>query len=111
MDRLLERQGAIQRRLAARPLQEGCLVLYDLTSSYVEGAYPQSQIMALGDNRDGKRRHQPMVIGLLCNREGCPVGVEVFAGNTQDATTVEGKIAELQTQYGLKEIIFVGTEG
>jgi len=111
MDRLLERQGAIQRRLAARPLQDGCLVLYDLTSSYVEGAYPQSQIMALGDNRDGKRRHQPMVIGLLCNREGCPVGVEVFAGNTQDATAVEGKIAEQQTQYGLKEIIFVGDRG
>jgi transposase len=52
-----------------------------------------------------------MVIGLLCNRQGCPVGVEVFAGNTQDATTVEGKSAELQTPYGLKEIIFGGTEG
>ncbi len=52
-----------------------------------------------------------MVIGLMCNREGCPVGVEVFAGNTQDATTVEGQMAELQTQYGLKEIIFVGDRG
>jgi|GEM_PF-3482020 len=62
-------------------------------------------------DRNSKRRHQQMVIGLMCNRNGCPVGVEVFAGNTQDATTVEGKIAEVQTQYGLKEIIFVADRG
>jgi len=62
-------------------------------------------------DRNGKTRHQQMVVGLLCNRDGCPVGVEVFRGNTQDATTVEGKIAELQTQYGLKEIIFVADRG
>ena len=52
-----------------------------------------------------------MVIALLCSAEGCPVGVEVFAGNTQDASTVPGKIAQLQSQYGLKEIIFVGDRG
>jgi hypothetical protein len=111
MDRLLDRQGSIQRSLAARHLQDGSMVLYDLTSSYVEGDYQQSEIIAFGYNRDGKRRHQQMVIGLLCNGAGCPVGVEVFRGNTQDATTVAGKIAELQTQYGLKEIIFVGDGG
>jgi len=111
MDRLLDRQAAIQRGLAARHLKDGCLVLYDLTSSYVEGAYQESEIIAFGYNRDGKRRHQQMVIGLLCNRAGCPVGVEVFRGNTQDASTVSDKIAELQTQYGLKEIVFVGDRG
>ncbi len=52
-----------------------------------------------------------MVIALLCSAEGCPVGVEVFAGNTQDASTVPEKIAQLQRQYGLKEIIFVGDRG
>ncbi|HTC66744.1 MAG TPA: hypothetical protein VK685_06395, partial [Candidatus Acidoferrum sp.] len=62
-------------------------------------------------NRDGKRGHEQMVIALLCSAEGCPVGVEVFAGNTQDASTVPEKIAQLQCQYGLKEIIFVGDRG
>jgi hypothetical protein len=52
-----------------------------------------------------------MVIALLCSAEGCPVGVEVFAGNTQDASTVPEKIAQLQRLYGLKEIIFVGDRG
>ena len=52
-----------------------------------------------------------MVIALLCSAEGCPVGGEVFAGNTQDASTVPEKIAQLQRQYGLKEIIFVGDRG
>ena len=52
-----------------------------------------------------------MVIALLCSAAGCPVGVEVFAGNTQDASTVPEKIAQLQRLYGLKEIIFVGDRG
>jgi hypothetical protein len=55
MDRLLERQSAIQRTLASRHLKEGHLVLYDITSSYFEGAYPQSDIVTFGYNRDGKR--------------------------------------------------------
>ena len=111
MDRLLERQSAIQRTLAARHLQDGHLVLYDITSSYFEGAYTQSDIVTFGYNRDAKRGHEQMVIALLCSAEGCPVGVEVFAGNTQDASTVPEKIAQLQRQYGLKEIIFVGDRG
>ena len=111
LDRLLERQGAIQRTLASRHLKEGHLVLYDITSSYFEGAYPQSDIVTLGYNRDGKRGHEQIVIALLCSPEGCPVGVEVFAGNTQDASTVPDKIAQLQNQYGLKEITFVGDRG
>ena len=111
MDRLLERQGAIQRALASRHLQEGHLVLYDITSSYFEGAYEQSDLVTFGYNRDGKRGHEQMVIGLLCSKEGCPVGVEVFAGNTQDASTVPEKIAQLRREYGLKEVIFVGDRG
>jgi hypothetical protein len=111
MDRLLERQSAIQRTLASRHRQDGHLVLYDITSSYFEGAYLESDIVICGYNRDGKRGHEQMVIALLCSAEGSPVGVEVFAGNTQDASTVAGKIAQLQSQYGLKEIIFVGDRG
>jgi transposase len=111
MDRLLERQSAIQRTLAARHLQDGHLVLYDITSSYFEEAHIQSDIVTFGYNRDGKRGHEQMVIASLCSAEGCPVGVEVFAGNTQGASTVPEKIAQLQRQYGLKEIIFVGDRG
>lgn len=111
MDRLLQRQGAIQETLARRHLRNGALVLYDITSSYFEGQYEDSDIVAFGYNRDGKRGHEQMVIGLLCSSEGCPVALEVFPGNTQDAATVVKKIAELQKTYGIEEIIFVGDRG
>lgn len=111
MDRLLERQRAIQRTLASRHLKNGHLVLYDITSTYLEGAYLESQIVLFGYNRDGKKGHEQVVLGLLCNAEGCPVGVEVFAGNTQDASTVVAKIQELRKDYGLKEVTFVGDRG
>jgi len=111
MDRLLERQKAIQRTLARKHLQNGHLVLYDITSTYFEGAYADSQIVLFGYNRDGKKGHEQVVLGLLCNADGCPIGVEVFAGNTQDATTVVAKVQELKRDYGLKEVTFVGDRG
>jgi transposase len=111
MDRLLERQRAIQRTLASQHLKNGHLVLYDITSTYFEGAYLESQIVLFGYNRDGKKAHEQVVLGLLCNAQGCPVGVEVFAGNTQDASTVLAKIQELRKDYGLKEVTFVGDRG
>jgi len=111
MDLLLQRQTAIQQALAKRHLRNGALVLYDITSSYFEGEYEDSEIVRFGYNRDGKRGHEQMVIGLLCSPEGCPVGVEVFPGNKQDAKTVPDKIAEVQSRYGIQEIIFVGDRG
>ena len=111
MDRLLERQQAIQSKLAQKHLTQGCLVLYDITSTYFEGQYEGSQIVRFGYNRDGKRGHEQIVIGLLCNQEGCPVGCEVFAGNTNDSTTVVRKIGQLREQYGLEKLVFVGDRG
>ena len=111
MDRLLARQADIEKTLAARHLKEGRLVLYDITSSYFEGAYDASDLVLFGYNRDGKRGHEQMVVALVCNEEGCPVGVEVFPGNTQDASTVPQKIAHIRQAYGVKEIIFVGDRG
>jgi transposase len=111
MDRLLERQKAIQQTLAARHLKEGHLVLYDITSSYFEGAYQDSALVRFGYNRDAKKGHPQIVIALLCSAEGCPVGVEVFPGNTADASTVVDKIEQLRTDYGLKELVFVGDRG
>lgn len=111
LDRLLERQSAIQKNLAKRHLSDGCLMLYDITSSYLEGEYAHSDLVQFGYNRDGKRGHEQIVIGLLTDSRGCPVAVEVFPGNTQDAATVEAKIKEIRTQYGVKDIVFVGDRG
>lgn len=111
MDRLLERQQGIQRTLAQRHLKGSTLVLYDITSSYFEGAYEASETVTFGYNRDGKRGHEQIAIGLVCADDGCPVGVEVFKGNTQDAGTVPGKIAEVREKYGVTDIVFVGDRG
>ncbi len=111
MDRLLERQEQIQQKLVDKHLSNGSLVLYDITSSYFEGEYEKSEIAAFGYSRDKKRGHEQMVIGLICNEEGCPVSVEVFKGNTQDASTVPQKIDDIQKKYGVKKIIFVGDRG
>ena len=111
MDMLLDRQDAVQEKLAARHLNSGSLILYDITSSYMEGEYEDSEIVEFGYNRDKKRGHEQIVIGLLCNNEGCPVGVEVFAGNTKDETTVLDKTDEIQKKFGLEKIIFVGDRG
>jgi hypothetical protein len=111
MDRLLERQAAIQRTLAQRHLSSGPAVLYDITSTYFEGQYAQSQLVCFGYSRDGKRGHEQITLGLVCTPSGCPVAVEVFAGNTLDAKTVPEKIRQLQEDYGIKELIFVGDRG
>jgi transposase len=111
MDKLLERQEAIQKKLAEKHLQNGSLVLYDITSVYLEGEYEDSKVVKHGYNRDKKLGRKQIVLGLLCNSEGCPVAIELYAGNTQDAQTVEDKIKEIQDKYQIKDIIFVGDRG
>jgi transposase len=111
MDRLLERQKVIQKKLAAKHFDGNALVLYDITSSYFEGEYEDSQIVKFGYNRDRKKGREQMVIGLICNSCGCPIGVEVFPGNTKDETTVVDKIAEMKRDYNIDELIFVDDRG
>ena len=111
MDKLLERQEDIQQTLAKKHLHDGTLVLYDITSCYMEGEYADSELVEFGYNRDRKRGHEQIVISLLCTRDGCPVAVDVFAGNTKDETTVLDKIEEIHTKYGVENIIFVGDRG
>ena len=111
MDRLLERQHAIEKHLSAKHQTNGTLVLYDITSSYFEGAYADSEIVEFGHNRDGKDGHEQIVIGLITTAEGCPVCVEVFPGNTQDASTVIEKVRELRTRHGVEDMVFVGDRG
>ena len=109
LDKLLERQDHIQKNLAKKHLQNGHLVLYDITSTYFEGKYSESELVRFGYNRDQKKGH--VVIALLCTSKGCPVGVEVFPGNTKDESTVLKKINELKEKYSLSRIIFVGDRG
>jgi hypothetical protein len=111
MDRLMERQNSIQKALAERQLHDGCLIYYDLTSSYFEGAYEDSELVAFGHNRDGKKGHEQIAIGLLTNAQGCPVAVEVFRGNTNDQSTVLAQAQRVSAQYGVKDVVFAGDRG
>jgi len=80
MDKLLNRQKSIQKKLAKKHLNNHHLVLYDITSVYFEGEYNDSQLVKFGYNRDHKKGKEQVVVGLICNDEGCPVGIEVFEG-------------------------------
>ena len=109
MDWLLERQGTIEKRLARRHLSDGALVLYDLTSTYFEGRC--CPLAKRGYSRDGRRDKLQIVFGLLCNREGCPVAVEVFDGNTADPSTVGVHIEKLRRRFALSRVVLVGDRG
>ena len=109
MDWLFCRQQRIEKALAKRHLQEGSLVLYDLTSSYMEGKC--CPLSALGHNRDGKKGKLQIEYGLLCNQEGCPVAVEVFEGNRADPMTLGCQIQKLRHRFDLKRVVLVGDRG
>jgi hypothetical protein len=103
LDWLLAQQPTIEAKLARRHLGEGTLVLYDVTSTYLEGrCCPLGQF---GHNRDGKKHKLQIVFGVLCTREGCPIAVEVFAGNTADPNTVKPQIDKLRERFGLHRVV------
>jgi transposase len=109
MDWLLERQGAIEKKLAARHLSEGALALYDLSSSYFEGnCCPLAKI---GYSRDGKRNTPQVNYGLLTTRAGCPVAISVYEGNTADVSTLMPQVKQLREQFGLERLVLVGDRG
>ena len=111
LDKLLSRQQAIQKTLAKQHLHNGSLVMYDITSSYLEGEYAESQLVDFGYSRDNKRKHEQVVIGLLTAANGCPIAIEVFRGNTSDQTTVLKKAQELANIYQVKHVVFVADRG
>jgi transposase len=111
LDRLLERQKCIQKELAKKHLTNGSIILYDITSSYFEGEYEESELVTFGYSRDKKRNHEQIVIGLLTSEFGCPIAVEVFSGNTSDQTTVLDQAKKLADDYNVKDIVFVGDRG
>lgn len=109
MDWLLPRQAALESQLASQRLTNGSLVLYDLTSTYFEGRH--CPIVNFGHSRDERSGNPQIVYGLLTDAEGCPVAVEVFAGNTADPKTVKNQIDKLRQRFGLERIILVGDRG
>jgi hypothetical protein len=109
LDLLGAAQPKIEAALARRHLQDGCLVLYDLTSSWFEGRC--CELARFGYSRDGKRGKLQIVFGLLCNAEGCPIAVEVFEGDTADPTTLADQVAKLKERFALDRVVLVGDRG
>jgi transposase len=109
MDWLLTRQDAVEKGLAKKHLANGCLVLYDVSSSYFEGrACPLARF---GHSRDEQPGKMQVVYGLLCNAEGCPVAVEVFEGNTADPKTLSSQIHKCRDKFGMDRVVLVGDRG
>ena len=109
MDWLLQRQNTIQKKLAARHLSAGGLVLYDLSSSYFEGT--TCPLAQRGYNRDGKRGVLQVNYGLLTDARGRPVAVSVHEGNTSDSRTFMPEVQRLRQDFGIERMVMVGDRG
>jgi transposase len=109
MDWLLQRQDAIQHKLAARHLGEGSLVLYDLSSSYFEGT--TCPLAKLGYSRDGRKGTLQVNYGLLTDARGCPVAVSVHEGNVADSATFMPEVQRLRSEFGIEQVVMVGDRG
>jgi hypothetical protein len=109
LDWLIEQQVRIETALARRHLINGTLVLYDVTSTYFEGR--TCELAQFGYNRDGKAGKLQIVFGLLCTAEGCPVAVEVFAGNTGDPSTLATQVNKLKERFALERVVLIGDRG
>ena len=108
MDWLLERQERIERSLARRHLQDG-FVLYDLSSSWLEGRC--CELGAIGYSRDGQRGKMQITYGLCCSPEGRPVSIEVHPGNTADPSTLASAVARVKDRFKIDRVVFVGDRG
>jgi Transposase DDE domain len=109
LDRLQAAQPEIEQALARRHLKDGVLVLYDVSSSYLEGEH--CELAQRGYSRDHRPDRPQIVYGLLCNQQGCPVAIEVFEGNTADPMTLATQITKLRTRFNLSRVVLVGDRG
>jgi transposase len=109
MDWLLAHQDTIEKKLAARHLSEGALVLYDLSSSYFEGS--TCPLAKLGHSRDGRKGMLQVNYGLLTDARGCPVAVSVYEGNVTDSQTLMPEIKRLRESFGIERLVMVGDRG
>jgi transposase len=109
MDWLTARQRDIEKKLAARHLSPGGIAMFDLSSSWVEGSC--CELAAFGHSRDGKRGRKQVEYGLLTDRAGRAVAVEVFAGNTSDPDSFKTAITRIRGDFGIERLIMVGDRG
>ena len=109
LDWLLERQPAIETTLARRHLNSGTLVLYDVSSSYMEGRC--CPLAKRGYSRDRKKGTLQITYGLLCAPDGCPIAIEVFDGDTADPMTLATQIEKLKQRFRLDRVVMVGDRG
>src|SRR5271168_2036765 len=104
-----EEQDFIETSLARRHLKEGALLLYDVTSTYLEGRC--CELAKHGYSRDHRRDRPQLVVGLMCAADGCPVAVEVFEGNTADPSTLSAQIDKVKQKFKLRRVVMVGDRG
>jgi transposase len=109
LDWLLGRQNRIETKLAGRHLSEGGLALYDASNSLYEGSH--CPLARLGHDKDGRRGAAVIAFGMMTDREGRPVALQVYPGNTGDPSTVVDQVLKLRTQFGLSEVVVVGDRG
>jgi hypothetical protein len=109
LDWLGERQGRIEKGLAKQRLCAGTLVLYDISSSYLEGRC--CELARFGYSRDKRGDRPQIVYGLLCDRHGCPVAIEAFSGETGDPATLQAQVEKLKDRFGLERVVLVGDRG
>jgi transposase len=109
LDWLLNKQEKIENKLASLHLNNGSLVLYDVTSTYLEGK--GCELGKYGYNRDKKKGKTQIVFGLLCDQNGCPIAVEVFEGNTSDSTTLTSQIEKVRKRFGVNNVVWVTDRG
>ena len=109
LDWLEARQAEVEKSLARKHFKGGALVLYDVSSSYVEGRC--CELARFGYNRDGKKGKMQIVYGLLCAADGCPVAAGVFEGNTADPKTLATQIGKLKARFKLERVVLVGDRG
>ena len=106
---LLGHQEAIENNLAKRHLHNGALLLYDLTTVFLKGT--TCTLGAYGHGKEHRNDNLQIVVGLLCNREGIPISVQVFSGNASECGTLGEQVLKVRERFGLKQVVFVADRG
>ena len=115
LDRMLPHKSKLEQHLKQRYGElfgaEFDVLLYDLTSTYVEGAAEKNPMMSRGYSRDHRPDCEQMVIALIVNQEGFPFSYETFDGNRADVSTVESILRMVERKYGKARRIWVMDRG
>jgi transposase len=115
LDRLLPHKKKLEQHLKQRYGElfgaEFDVLLYDLTSSYVEGAAEKNPMMQRGYSRDHRPDCKQLIIALIVNVEGFPFSYEIFDGNRADVTTLETILRMVERKYGKARRVWVFDRG